>query len=90
MFLVESRNFVLVFSFYLDMTRLKIDVLNPKAVKILQDLADLNLIFISDISDMDVSNPKKASIDYSKFQFTAEQLKFNRDEINEKQHRRIG
>ena len=32
------------------MTTLRVDILNPKAVKLLKDLADLNLISIHDTS----------------------------------------
>ena len=41
------------------MNTLRIDILNPKAIKLLKDLADLNLIAIQDDSKMDFSNTLK-------------------------------
>jgi len=34
------------------MNTLRVDILNPKAAKLLKDLADMNLIAIQDVSKM--------------------------------------
>jgi len=44
---ILNRNY----SVYLDMDTMQIDILNPKAVKLLRDLADLDLISIRSSSD---------------------------------------
>ena len=45
---MTSKNFL-----YLTMASLQVDILNPKAVKLLRDLAELNLISIREIKGND-------------------------------------
>jgi hypothetical protein len=41
------------------MTKVEVDIINPKADRLLRDLADMNLISIRDISVKPVSKPSK-------------------------------
>jgi hypothetical protein len=69
------------------MTRLNVDILNPKAEKLLKDLADLDLINInpiSEINDLSGAVVNEPVLDYTKYQIPVKDLKFDRDEINER------
>ncbi len=41
------------------MTKVEVDILNPKADRLLRDLADMDLISIKDISDRPTTTPIK-------------------------------